>query len=103
MKNDASSYIDLSPLYGSTEADVNSVRRERIQSLSKRSFETLTWTLRYILGHDGTGRLWEDVFADRRLLFMTPSTCALLVLFCRNHNVSLFCMQMPFLPDDGSM
>lgn len=39
------------------------------------------------VGKDGTGRLWEDVFADRRLLFMPPSTCALLVLFCRNHNV----------------
>lgn len=28
------------------------------------------------------------MFADKRLLFMTPSTCALLVVFCRNHNVS---------------
>ena len=36
---------------------------------------------------DGTGRLWEDVFADARILFMPPNVCALLVLFCRNHNV----------------
>ncbi|KAH9842416.1 heme peroxidase [Rhodofomes roseus] len=63
MVNDASSYVDLSPLYGSSQAEVDSVRRK-----------------------DGTGRLWEDVFADKRLLFMTPATCALLVLFCRNHN-----------------
>ncbi|KAH9930892.1 heme peroxidase, partial [Fomitopsis serialis] len=35
---------------------------------------------------DGTGRLWDDVFADKRLLFMPPATCALLVIFCRNHN-----------------
>ncbi|KZT64796.1 heme peroxidase [Daedalea quercina L-15889] len=61
--NDASSYLDLSPLYGSAQAEVDAGRRK-----------------------DGTGRLWEDVFADRRLLFMPPSTCALLVLFCRNHN-----------------
>lgn len=30
MNNDASSYVDLSPLYGSTEADVNSVRRKSL-------------------------------------------------------------------------
>ncbi|KAF9809341.1 hypothetical protein IEO21_07443 [Rhodonia placenta] len=61
--NDASSYLDLSPLYGSSQAQVDSVRRK-----------------------DGTGRLYEDVFADPRLLFMPPASCALLVLFCRNHN-----------------
>ncbi|KAL6303709.1 heme peroxidase [Sparassis latifolia] len=61
--NDASSYLDLSPLYGSSDREVDSVRRK-----------------------DGTGRLWNDVFADNRLLFMPPSACALLVLFCRNHN-----------------
>ncbi|KZT06596.1 heme peroxidase [Laetiporus sulphureus 93-53] len=61
--NDASSYLDLSPLYGSNQEQVDSVRRK-----------------------DGTGRLWEDVFADARLLLMPPSTGALLVLFCRNHN-----------------
>ncbi|EKM53146.1 uncharacterized protein PHACADRAFT_259331 [Phanerochaete carnosa HHB-10118-sp] len=61
--NNASSYLDLSPLYGSSEAQVDSIRRK-----------------------DGTGRLKEDVFADGRLLFMPPSTCALLVLLCRNHN-----------------
>ena len=36
---------------------------------------------------DGTGKLWEDVFSDARLLFMPPTVCALLVLFGRNHNV----------------
>ncbi|KAH9942693.1 heme peroxidase [Amylocystis lapponica] len=61
--NDASSYLDLSPLYGSSQEQVDAVRRK-----------------------DGTGRLWDDVFADNRLLFMPPSVCALLVLFCRNHN-----------------
>ncbi|KAK0495168.1 hypothetical protein EDD18DRAFT_1013224, partial [Armillaria luteobubalina] len=38
---------------------------------------------------DGTGRLWEDVFADSRLLRMPAASCALLVLLCRNHNVCL--------------
>jgi linoleate 10R-lipoxygenase len=70
--NNSSSYLDLSILYGSSERQVDSVRRK-----------------------DGTGRLWEDVLADSRLLFMPPSVCALLVIFCRNHNVSLctiFCL-----------
>ncbi|KAJ7768506.1 heme peroxidase [Mycena metata] len=39
-----------------------------------------------ILNKDGRGRLWEDVFADSRLLFMPPVVCALLVLLSRNHN-----------------
>jgi linoleate 10R-lipoxygenase len=66
--NDSSSYLDLSILYGSSEQQVDSVRRK-----------------------DGYGKLWDDVFADNRLLFMPPSVGALLVIFNRNHNVS-FCM-----------
>jgi linoleate 10R-lipoxygenase len=65
--NDASSYLDLSPLYGSSQKDVDQIRKK-----------------------DGTGKLWDDVFADKRLLFMPPATCALLVLLNRNHNVSFF-------------
>jgi linoleate 10R-lipoxygenase len=64
--NLASSYLDLSPLYGSSQEAVNSVRRL-----------------------DGTGRLHDDVFADPRLLNMPPAVGALLILFNRNHNVSL--------------
>jgi linoleate 10R-lipoxygenase len=64
--NSASSYLDLSPLYGSSQEAVNSVRR-----------------------FDGTGRLHDDVFADPRLINMPPAVCALLILFNRNHNVSL--------------
>jgi prostaglandin-endoperoxide synthase 2 len=62
-QNNVSSYLDLSPLYGSSEESVKSVRRA-----------------------DGSGRLWEDCFADSRILDMPPSSGALLVLFCRNHN-----------------
>lgn len=65
--NNASSYLDLSILYGSSDAEVNKVRKK-----------------------DGTGKIWEDVFADSRLLLMPPSACALLVLLSRNHNVSVF-------------
>ncbi|KAJ7306662.1 heme peroxidase, partial [Mycena albidolilacea] len=61
--NSTSSYLDLSILYGNSEKDMNEVRNK-----------------------DGYGRLHEDVFADSRLLFMPPSSCALLVLLCRNHN-----------------
>jgi linoleate 10R-lipoxygenase len=32
---------------------------------------------------DGSGKIWPDVFGDRRLLFMPPSTGAVLVLFNR--------------------
>lgn len=63
-QNDVSSYLDLSPLYGSSDTELAKVRRM-----------------------DGTGRLWDDVFADWRLLNMPPSVGALLVLFNRNHNV----------------
>lgn len=65
--NNASSYLDMSILYGSSDQEVDSVRRK-----------------------DGTGMLHEDVFADSRLLFMPPSVCALLILFNRNHNVSTY-------------
>ncbi|TFY55725.1 hypothetical protein EVG20_g9212, partial [Dentipellis fragilis] len=62
-QNDVSSYLDLSPLYGNSKEEVDKLRRK-----------------------DGTGRLWNDVFADSRLLLMPPSVCALLVLLSRNHN-----------------
>jgi len=61
--NDTSSYLDLSPLYGHDLAAQMKVRR-----------------------NDGTGRLYEDVFAENRLLLMPPAVSALLILFSRNHN-----------------
>ena len=64
--NRASSYLDLSPLYGTSQDAVNSVRRL-----------------------DGTGRLYDDVFADPRLINMPPAVGALLILFNRNHNVRI--------------
>lgn len=64
--NDASSYLDLSIIYGHNEEQVDSIRKK-----------------------DGTGHIWEDAFADKRLLFMPPSVGALAVLFSRHHNVRL--------------
>ncbi|KAF9447624.1 heme peroxidase [Macrolepiota fuliginosa MF-IS2] len=61
--NDASSYLDLSILYGSSEEQLSKVRT-----------------------FDGSGRLMPDTFADGRLLMMPPASCALLVLLSRNHN-----------------
>ncbi|KAF8634068.1 hypothetical protein AX17_004331 [Amanita inopinata Kibby_2008] len=63
LRNNTSSYLDLSILYGTSDAQVDSIRQK-----------------------DGTGRLWPDVFADSRLLHMPPASCALLVLLSRNHN-----------------
>ncbi|KAJ7206545.1 heme peroxidase [Mycena pura] len=61
--NLTSSYLDLSILYGDNQAQQDSVRNK-----------------------DGRGRLYEDVFADSRLLHVPPSAAALLVLLSRNHN-----------------
>jgi linoleate 10R-lipoxygenase len=61
--NDTSSYIDLAPLYGHNQEYQDRVRIR-----------------------DGTGRLYPDVFAENRLLFLPPGVCALLILFNRNHN-----------------
>ncbi|KAJ6467001.1 heme peroxidase [Mycena sanguinolenta] len=63
--NLTSSYLDLAILYGNSQAEQDSVRNK-----------------------DGRGRLYDDVFADSRLLFMPPSATALLVLLSRNHNYS---------------
>jgi hypothetical protein len=62
--NLTSSYLDLSVLYGVDELEMGTVRRG-----------------------DGTGRLWEDCWADPRIAMMSPAVGALLVIFCRNHNV----------------
>jgi len=62
-RNNVSSYLDLSPIYGTSQEEVNAVRRR-----------------------DGTGRIWDDVFSDLRVLYMPPAVGALLVLLSRNHN-----------------
>ncbi|KAI0695351.1 heme peroxidase [Cerioporus squamosus] len=61
--NETSSYIDLAPLYGSTEEALDKIRVR-----------------------DGRGLLLPDTFAEDRLLLLPPAVCVLLVLFSRNHN-----------------
>ncbi|KAF7309764.1 Heme peroxidase [Mycena indigotica] len=62
--NDTSSYVDLSPLYGVSQAEQDTVRKREA----------------------GLGLLYPDVFAEDRLLLLPPAVCVLLVLFSRNHN-----------------
>ncbi|GJE94143.1 linoleate diol synthase-like and cytochrome P450 domain-containing protein [Phanerochaete sordida] len=61
--NETSSYVDLAPLYGSSEE-------------AQRTIRVL----------DGRGLLHPDAFAEERLLLLPPAVCGLLVLFNRNHN-----------------
>ena len=68
-KNRTSSYLDLSILYGTSQAEQDAVRDKA----------------------QGKGLLYPDAFAEGRLIFVPPAATALLVLFSRNHNVSLPC------------
>lgn len=66
-QNLTSSYLSLDPLYGVDQAEQDTVRDYTEENLGK-------------------GLLFPDTFASRRLLLMPSASCALLVLFCRNHN-----------------
>ncbi|KAM0345970.1 hypothetical protein ACHAPU_006024 [Fusarium lateritium] len=61
-QNDSSSYLDLAPLYGSTEKDRDSIRTFK------------------------DGQLKPDCFADKRLIGNPPGVPILLVMFNRFHN-----------------
>ncbi|KAI0778881.1 heme peroxidase [Trametes elegans] len=63
-KNNTSSYLDLSILYGTSQADQDAVRDKA----------------------SGRGLLYPDAFSEDRLIFVPPAATALLVLFSRNHN-----------------
>lgn len=67
-KNNTSSYLDLSPLYGVNQATQDQVRDKE----------------------QGRGLLYPDTFSEERLGFLPPAASALLVIFCRNHNVCCF-------------
>ncbi|KAL0959661.1 hypothetical protein HGRIS_011363 [Hohenbuehelia grisea] len=62
--NNASSYLDLSPLYGDNQAAQDKVRDRE----------------------SGRGLLYPDTFSEERLLFLPAATSVLLVVFSRNHN-----------------
>ncbi|KAI0640160.1 heme peroxidase [Trametes polyzona] len=63
-KNNTSSYLDLSILYGVSQEDQDAVRDKA----------------------SGRGLLYPDAFHEDRLIFVPPAATALLVLFSRNHN-----------------
>ncbi|KAH8111877.1 heme peroxidase [Phellopilus nigrolimitatus] len=63
-KNNTSSYLDLSPLYGNDQFTQNQVRNKEL----------------------GRGMLYPDTFSEDRLGFLPPAASALLVIFSRNHN-----------------
>ncbi|KAH8832679.1 linoleate diol synthase [Flagelloscypha sp. PMI_526] len=62
--NDTSSYVDLAPLYGSSQVEQNAIRNKNL----------------------GLGYLYPDTFAESRLMLLPPATSILLILFNRNHN-----------------
>lgn len=64
-QNLTSSYLSLDPLYGVGQEEQDKIRNK----------DDL-----------GRGLLYNDTFASSRLLMMPPASCALLVIFSRNHN-----------------
>lgn len=64
-KNNTSSYLDLSILYGINQDQQDSVRDKEL----------------------GRGFLYPDAFAEDRLILVPPAASALLVILSRNHNV----------------
>ncbi|KAH9854311.1 heme peroxidase [Lenzites betulinus] len=63
-KNNTTSYLDLSILYGTSQDEQDAVRDRA----------------------SGRGLLYPDAFSEDRLVFVPPAATALLVLFSRNHN-----------------
>ncbi|KAF4508626.1 hypothetical protein G6O67_004977 [Ophiocordyceps sinensis] len=61
-QNDSSSYLDLSPLYGSSKEAVDSIRTFK------------------------DGMMKPDTFADKRLIGNPPGVCIILVMLNRFHN-----------------
>ncbi|KAI0789558.1 heme peroxidase [Abortiporus biennis] len=68
-RNNTSSYLDLSVVYGNNQAQQDNVRNKQA----------------------GRGLLWPDCFAEDRLTLVPPASAALLVIFSRNHN---YCANM---------
>lgn len=60
--NNASSYLDLSPLYGSSQAEQDLVRTFK------------------------DGKLKPDTFSDKRVIGLPPAVCVTLIMYNRFHN-----------------
>ncbi|KAM7205146.1 hem peroxidase [Naviculisporaceae sp. PSN 640] len=74
-KNKTSSYLDLSPLYGSNQPMQDTIRTFK------------------------DGKLKPDAFADKRLLGMPPGVGVLLIMFNRFHNYT--CEKLAAINEDG--
>lgn len=73
--NKTSSYLDLSPLYGSNQAMQDTIRTFK------------------------DGKLKPDAFADKRLLGMPPGVGVILIMFNRFHNH--ICDKIAAINEDG--
>ena len=60
--SDTSSYLDLAPLYGSSEEE-----QKKVRTMSR-------------------GLLWPDTFSERRLIAQPPGVNVMLVMYSRFHN-----------------
>lgn len=79
--SDSSSYLDLTPLYGSSLADQEGDKEPPEGQRSRGD-----WDLDRGIHTMERGLLKPDVFVERRLLGQPPGVCALLVMYNRFHN-----------------
>lgn len=83
--NNASSYLDLSPLYGDSGSIFRSCYETRLIVYRVNSDQAEQDKVRDKA--QGRGFLYPDTFSEDRLLFLPPASSVLLVLYSRNHNV----------------
>jgi len=83
--NTASSYLDLSPLYGNSEpiSWFMSIQHMYLAYSIDQAAQDLVRNKAA-----GRGLLYPDTFSEERLTFLPLGASALLVLFNRNHNVN---------------
>ena len=81
--NNASSYLDLSPLYGDSQFCTHRLFSVRltVDSADQAAQDLVRDKV------SGRGLLHPDTFSEERLTFLPPTASVLLVLFSRNHNV----------------
>jgi hypothetical protein len=81
--NNASSYLDLSPLYGDSMYTLAMWENRILRHLTLEQADQDKVRDKA----SGRGLLYPDTFFEERLIFVPPAASALLVIFSRNHNV----------------
>lgn len=83
--NNASSFLDLSPLYGDSTCRFHS----GVALVTDIPSPSLDQAAQDKVRDKATGRglLYPDTFSEERLLFLPAAASVLLVIFSRNHNV----------------